>query len=126
MTLSVVIDVATQCNTQTVVVQHRWVKSASEAADLVDGLPCYFSQSASLFPGNCQFPNIIEAAQADQESCQQLAGFIMQLAGNPAPLLLLRRECALQQEPVQRIGLLDLLGCLRFCSLKLVTTMPRA
>jgi hypothetical protein len=40
--LCVLGNVSAQCNTQAVVVQHRWVKPAGDPTDLVDGLSSDF------------------------------------------------------------------------------------
>src|ERR1019366_9329154 len=56
------------------------------------------------------FPSVFQGTQADQKSGQQLAGLVMQLARNPAPFLLPRRNLMFQKEPVHCFGLLDFLG----------------
>ncbi len=108
------VSVSAQCNTQAMVVQHRWVKPAGEPTDLVDGLGSDFPQPMSLCLNICQLPSVFQGTQADQKSGQQLAGFVMQFARNPAPFLLLRRKRAFQKEPLRRFGLFDFLGLLAF------------
>jgi len=73
-------------------------------------------------PGSERLP----APQADQERGQQLPGLVVQFAGDPPPFLLLRRECAFQEEPVRRRASSMSATCLRFCSLRSVTTIPSA
>src|SRR5208337_218218 len=68
----------------------------------------------SLCLNLCQLSSVFQGTQPDQKRGQQLAGFVMQFARNPAPFLLLRRKLVFQKEPVYRFGLLDFRGLLAF------------
>lgn len=63
--LCVLGGVSTQCNPQPVVIQNRWVKSAGEPSNLVDGLGSDFPQTLSLHLNLCQRPSVFQRAQAD-------------------------------------------------------------
>ncbi|MGB2677073.1 MAG: hypothetical protein WAN12_08335 [Candidatus Acidiferrum sp.] len=57
---------------------------------------------------------MFQSTQADQERREQLAGFVMQFARNPAPFLLLSRKHAFQEKPACRFGLFDFFNLLAF------------
>ncbi len=103
-------NVSAQCNSQTKVVQHRWVKPTGDPTDLVDGLGSDFPQPMSLRLNICQLASVFQTAQAHQNSGQQLSRFVMQLARKTSSFLFLCGQCAFQEEPVHRFGLLDFLG----------------
>src|SRR5208337_4133255 len=73
-------NVSVQCDTQTMVVQHRWVKPAGQPSDLVDRPGSDCPQPIPLGLSIRQILGVLQSTQADQERSEQLAGFVMQFA----------------------------------------------
>ncbi len=71
--LCVLGNVSAQRNTQTMVVQNRWVKPAGKPPNLVDSLGSDCPQLLPLQLGIRKFPSVFQGTQADQKSSQQLA-----------------------------------------------------
>lgn len=86
------------------------MKPAGQPADFVDRLGCDLAQPLSLRLDSSQLPCVFKAPQANKKRRQQLSGFVMQFARNPAPFFFLRGKRAFQQEPAHHYLLLDFLG----------------
>src|SRR5258707_8904658 len=61
MGLCVLCNVSAERNTQTMVVQSRWVKPAGEPADFVDSVCRDFPQPMSLCLGICYVPGVFQS-----------------------------------------------------------------